>query len=78
MEVMITNLLSSKAFGRFTLMILTAATVNIVSCICIFSAKLLSVTDVKGFNYHTSILYESRKTMEGHMGVGKALPGFPI
>ena len=50
-----TNLLLSKAFGRFTLMGLTAATGDTVLCICILAAKSLSVTDIKGFYYRMSI-----------------------
>ena len=53
-----TKLLASKASGNFTLMGLTSATSETVLCICILAAKSLSVTDVKGFDYHTSIPYE--------------------
>ena len=42
-----TNLLSSKSSGRFTLMDMTAATVEPVLFICILAAKSLSITDVK-------------------------------
>ena len=77
-KVMKTNLLLSKALGRFTLMCLTAATSDPVLCICILYAKSLSVTDVKGFNYRASIPYESSKTMVGNMVKGKELPGLPV
>ena len=73
-----TNLLLSKASGRFTLMGLTAATGEPVLCICILAAKSLSVTDVKGFDYRASIPYDSSKTMEEKMGEGKVLPGLPV
>ena len=43
---MLTNLLSSKASGRFTLMGITAATGEPLLCICILAAKSLSVTDI--------------------------------
>ena len=46
-----TNLLSSKASGRFIFMGLTYETGEPVLFICIFSVKILSVTDVKVFNY---------------------------
>ena len=49
------NLLLSKVSGHFTLMGLTAATGEPVLCICILVAKSLSVTNVKGFYYRTSI-----------------------
>ena len=68
-----TNLLSSKASGRFTLMWLTAATGETVLYIFILAAKSLSITDVKGFDYRASILYDSSNTMEKNMGEGKAL-----
>ena len=56
------NLLSSKASGRFKLIGLTAATCELVLCICILDAKTLSVTYVKGFDYLASIPYESGNT----------------
>ena len=63
-----TNLLSSKASGHFTLMGMTDATGEPVLCICILSAKSLSVTDVKGFYYHASIPSESSNTTKENMG----------
>ena len=75
---MITNLLSSKASGHFTLMGLTAETGEPVLCICILAAKSLSVTDVKVFDYRASIPYDSSKTMEENMGEGKALSRLPV
>ena len=74
----ITNLMLFKASGRFTLTGLTAATGDLVLCICILAAKSLSITDVKGFDYRASIPYDSIKTMEKNMGEVKALPGFPV
>ena len=53
-----TNLLSSKASGRFQLMGMTAATSEPVLCIYILAAKILSITDVKGFYYRAYIPYE--------------------
>ena len=73
-----TNLLSFKESDCFTLMGLTAATSDPVLCIYILAAKSLSVTDVKVFYYHASIPYESSKTIEGNIGEGKALLGFPV
>ena len=73
-----TNLLSSKASVRFTLMGLTAATGEPVLCICILAAQILSVTYVKGFDYRASIPYDSINTMEENMGEGRSLPGFPV
>ena len=73
-----TNLLSSKALGSFTLMVLTAATGDPLLCMCILYAQRLSVDDVKVFVYRTSIPYDSSKTMEENMGKGKALPGLPV
>ena len=73
-----TNLISSKASGRFTLMWLTAANGETVLYIFILAAKRLSITDVKVFYYRASILYDSSKTMEKNMGEGKALPGLPV
>ena len=75
---MITNLLSSKASGRFALMGLTAATGKTVLCICILAAKSLSVTDVKEFDYRASIPYDSSNTTQENMGEGKALPGLKV
>ena len=49
-EGMENNLLSPKAPGCFTLMGLTSATGEPVLCICILSAQILSVIDVKGVN----------------------------
>ena len=72
------NLLFSKYFGSFTLMGLTAATGEPLLCICILAVKSLSVIDVKGFDYHAYIPYESINTMEENVGDGKALPGFPV
>ena len=62
-----TNLLSSKASGRFTLLGVTAETREPVLCICILAAKSLSVTDAKGFDYHISIPYDSSNTTGGNM-----------
>ena len=73
-----TNLISYKAYGSFTFMGMTDATDEPVLCICILSAKILSVTDVKGFDYHASILCDSSKTMEENMREGKALLGLPV
>ena len=75
---MITNLLSSKVSGCFTLMGMTAATGKPVLCICILAAKSLSVTDVKVFYYRASIPYDSINIMEENMREFKALPGFPV
>ena len=57
---------------------LTAATGDPVLCICILDAKSLSVNDVKGFDYHTSIPYDSSKTMDENMVEYKALPGLLV
>ena len=57
---------------------LTATTGDTVLFICILAAKNLSVTGVKGFDYRTSIPYDSSKTMEENIGEGKALPGLPV
>ena len=72
------NLLSSKASGCFTLIGMTAATGELLLCICILAAKILSVTYIKGFDYRASIPYESSKTMDENMGEGKAHPVFPV
>ena len=42
---------------------LTAATGEPVLCICISAAKILSVTNVKVFDYRVSIPYESSNTI---------------
>ena len=73
-----TDLLLSKSSGGFTLMGLTSETDEPVLCICILAAQILSVTDVKGFNYCTYIPYESSKTMEENMVEVKVLPGLPV
>ena len=73
-----TNLRSSKASGRFTLMVITDVIGEPVLCICILAAKILSVTYFKGFDYRASIPYDSSKTMKGKMGEGKAPPGLPF
>ena len=73
-----TNLLSSKDSSFFTLMGLTDATSDPVLCICILAAKILSFTDVKGFDNRISIPYDSIKTIEENMGECKALPNFPV
>ena len=70
--------MSSKASGHFTLMCLAATTGDPVLCIFILDTNSLSVTDVKGFDYHGYISYDSSKTMEENMGEGKALPGLPV
>ena len=57
---------------------LTAATGEPVLCICISAAKILSVTNIKVFDYRVSIPYESSKTMEENIGEGKAMPRFPV
>ena len=73
-----TNLLLSKFSGHLTLMGMTDASGEPVICICILAAPNLSITDVKGFDYYTSIPYYSSNTMKEKMGEGKALPGFPV
>ena len=73
-----TNLLSLKALGCFTVMGMSTATGEPVLCICILAAKNLSVTDVKGFDYRTSIPYESSKTTKENMVEGKVLNGLPV
>ena len=73
-----TNVRSSKASGRFTLMVITDIIGEPVLCIFILAAKNLSFTDVKGFYYRASIPYESIITMEGKNGGVKALPGLPV
>ena len=77
-QVMRTNVLSSKASGSFTLMGLTDATGEPVLCMWILTANILSVTDVKGYDYRASIPYESGKTMEENMGKGNAPTGLPV
>ena len=72
------NLLLYKASVSFKLMGLTAVTGDPVLCMRILYTKSLSVTYVKGFDYHISIPYESNKNTEENMGEGKALPGFPV
>ena len=73
-----TNLFLSKSSGRFTLMGLADATGEPVLCTYILAAKILSVTDVKVFDYRASIPYDSSKNMEENMGEGKALPGLSV
>ena len=73
-----TNLLFSKASGRFILMRLTYATDDPVLYICILAAQILSVIDVKVLYYRTSIPYDLSKTIEEKMGEVKELPGFPV
>ena len=73
-----TNLPLSKSSGRFTLMGLTAATGEPILRMCILAAKILSVTDVKRFDYRAPIPYDSSKTIEENMGEGKSLPGLPV
>ena len=63
-QVTRTNLLPYEASGRFTLMWLTASTVDTVLCIFILAAKSLIFNDVKGFYYRPYIPYDSSKTME--------------
>ena len=72
------NLLSSKALGCFTLMGMNAATGEPVLCVCILSSQSLSVTDVKGFYYHTSIPYDSSNTTKENMVESKELPGLTV
>ena len=57
---------------------MNAASGEPVLWICISAAKKLSVTDVKGLYYHTSISYDSSETMEENIEEGKELPGFPV
>ena len=73
-----TILLSSKDSGCFTLMGVNSITREPVLCICILAANVLSVTDVKVFDYCTSILYDSSNTMVGNMGEDKELPGLTV
>ena len=75
---MITNLLSSKASGHFTLMGMNSATGKTLLCIRILAAKILSVTDVKGFDYCTSIPYDPSKTTKKNVGRGKKFTGLPV
>ena len=62
-----TNLLSSKASGRFTLKGMTSETGETGLFIWILDTHILSVTDIKGPNYCASISYGSSKTMEEKM-----------
>ena len=55
--------LLSKASDRFTFMGVTAATDEPVLYIYVLSARTLSVTDVKVFDYSASILYELSNTV---------------
>ena len=73
-----TNLLLSRASGRFTLIGMTAPTGEPVLCIYILAANILIVTDVKWFDYRTSIPYDSSKIMEENMGELKGIPGFSL
>ena len=73
-----TDLILSKASGCFTLMGLTYVTGEPVLCIYILATKSLSITDVKGFDYRASILYDSSKTVEENMVEVKALHGLPV
>ena len=57
-KVTTTNLLSSKASGRFTLIGMTTATGEPVLCIHTLAAKSLSVTYVKVFDYSAPIPYD--------------------
>ena len=72
------NLLMYKASGSFKLMGLTDATGDPVLCKRILNTKSLSVTDVKGFDYRTSIPYESNKNTEENLGESKALLEFLV
>ena len=60
-------LLSSKSSGRFTLMGLTAATGEPVLCIYILDAQILSIADVKWFDYSSSTPYDSSKIADENM-----------
>ena len=77
-KVMKTNLISSKSSGCFTFMGITTVNSDPLLCICIFSTQSLSVTDVKVFNYRSSIPYDSSNTMEKNMGDVKSLHGLPV
>ena len=57
---------------------MTDATGDPLLCICILAAKILSVTDVKVFNYCEYTPYDSSDAMEENMGEGKELPGLPV
>ena len=73
-----TNLLLYKSSISFALMGLTDATGNLLLCICILSAKSLSVTDVKLLDYRASIPYDSSNSMEENIVEGKSFPGLTV